>query len=190
VGVGSSQAAEGQADENLAAAGGASNGSHPHLAPQRYVVVVLKFFADLESMPDSPRLYLKVSTRMPPCIAVGGGPVTKLGSYTLNVEVCNKGKGAANRVRIGMTGIEHIERLGTLTPGDKPEKFNWPLEDQAAYKAAPSNPTVTVEYLDDQGCTYEQVGPLNVKRHADATFTYEGGNLEAPRPINSPSMSY
>lgn len=139
---------------------------------------------------DVPRLYLKVITNTPGFMAVGSGPIAKLGSYLLNLEIQNKGRGTANKVRLVMTGAKHFERLGTLTPGDKPVKFTWSLEDQEAYRMAPQFPAVKVEYSDDEGTLYEQIGALQAKQHSDGTYTYEGGNLEAPRAIDSVSLPY
>jgi hypothetical protein len=68
---------------------------------------------------DAARLYLNVKTHSPVFAGVVGS-IQKLGSYSLILEIQNKGRGAANRVRAAMTGATHAERLGTLTPGDKP----------------------------------------------------------------------
>ena len=139
---------------------------------------------------DAPRLYLDVKTRQPGFIASDGGPVTKLGSYSLIVEVQNKGRGAANKVRLVMSGAAHVKRLGTLTPGDKPVKFTWSLEDQEAYRIAPQFPAMRIEYIDDDGVMFAQVGALQSKRNSDATYTYSGGNLEAPQIIETFTVPY
>ena len=139
---------------------------------------------------DAPRLYLKVTTNTPRFAAFGSGPVTKLGTYSLKLEIQNKGRGAANKVRAVMTGANHLERLGTLTPGDKPVIFTWSLEDQDAYRMALQFPMVRIEYIDDDGTVYEQIGALQAKQHSDGTYTYQGGNLEAPRVIKSSTISY
>lgn len=139
---------------------------------------------------DAARLYLKVKTNTPGFIAVGSGPIAKLGSYSLTLEIQNKGRGAANKVRAVMTGAKHLERLGTLTPGDKPVRFTWSIEGQDAYRTAPQFPAVRIEYVDDEGTSYEQIGALQAKQHSDGTYTYEGGNLEAPRLIDAVTVPY
>jgi hypothetical protein len=143
---------------------------------------------------DAPRLYLNVKTNSPGFVGVlapgSRKPVQKLGSYSLALELQNKGRGAANKVRAVMTGALHVERLGTLTPGEKPVKFTWSLEDQPAYRTAPQFPAVRVEYIDDEGRAYEQVGPLQVRQLSDGTYTYSGGNLEAPRAIEACTIPY
>ncbi len=110
-----------------------------------------------------PRLYLKVSIVHPAIFATSTTPVRKIGSYRLGVKVWNKGRGAANKVRVAMTGTNHVTRLGTIAPGDDPRTFEWSLEDQEAYLASSARPTVTVEYLDDDGVAYRQSGPLMAK---------------------------
>jgi len=140
--------------------------------------------------PGRPRLYLNVKTKLPGFIGVGSGPIQKLGSYSLILEIQNKGRGAANKVRAVMGGATHIERLGTLTPGDKPVKFTWSLEDQQAYRQTPQFPAVRIEYVDDDGTIYEQIGALQAKQHSDGTYTYSGGNLEAPRVIEAATVPY
>jgi len=61
---------------------------------------------------------LTVKTKSPGFIGFGSGQkIQKLGSYSLILEIQNKGRGAANKVRAVMAGATHIERLGTLTPG-------------------------------------------------------------------------
>lgn len=80
------------------------------------------------------------------------------GTYSLGVEVHNKGRGAANKLRAVMTGATHIERRGTLTPGDKPLTFTWSLEDQAAYRPAPQFLAERIEYVDYDGVVFEQIG--------------------------------
>jgi hypothetical protein len=137
-----------------------------------------------------PRLYLDLRTIQPRFIAVGSGPVTKLGAYSMGATVKNKGKGPANRVRVYMPGTNHVERLGTLEPNGPEIKFNWSLEDQQIYKEPPTLPIVCVEYVDDDGVKYRQTGPLERRDHSDGTHHYSGNSLEAPIQIDSFVVAY
>jgi hypothetical protein len=136
-----------------------------------------------------PRLYLNVQVVTPGFMAVGNGPVHKIGTYKLRFELWNKGKGAANKVRVAMGGMSHVQRLGTVAPRDKPLKFTWELETERAYHEPPDEPAVVVEYLDDDGIVYRQRGPLQIKNLSGA-FGYEGGNLESPEPVAECLITY
>jgi hypothetical protein len=136
-----------------------------------------------------PRLYLNVQVVTPLSMAVGNGPVNKIGTYKLRFELSNKGKGAANKVRVAMGGMSHVQRLGTIAPRDKPLKFTWELETERAYHEPPNEPAVVVEYLDDDGIVYRQKGPLQIKSLSGA-FGYEGGNLESPEPVAESFITY
>jgi TIR domain len=136
-----------------------------------------------------PRLYLSVTTPEPGWIAFGSGPVTKLGSYRLVLEIQNKGKGAANRVRVAMEGIGTVQKLGTLAPRDKALKFVWELEKEPAFRTPPDPAVVIVECIDDDGVAYRQIGHLQV-RPVSGGYGYSGGNLEAPETVAEPQIAY
>jgi DNA-binding transcriptional LysR family regulator len=129
-----------------------------------------------------PRLHLKVTTNEPPALAISGGPMA-VGDYRLNLELSNKGKGPANKVRLAITGMAGVKRLGTIAEGDPPLKFDWELKGEKAHTTAQDEPAITVEYADDDGVVYHQVGPLQVKS-VYRGFGYSGGNLEAPERVD------
>mgnify|MGYP001298870518 CR=1 FL=1 len=131
-----------------------------------------------------PRLNAAVKIITPGFIAVGSGPLTKLGNYRIGFELWNSGKGIANKVRVAVTGMNTVQRFQALDVGAKyAAKFAWDLEAQPAYRTQPQFPALIVEYEDDQGAKYEQRGLLNVKRLSDGTHHYEGDGLGPPQQI-------
>ncbi len=138
---------------------------------------------------DTPRLYLNVKTNLPGFIGVGSSPTQKLGSYSLILEIQNKGRGAANKVRAVMAGATHIERLGTLTPGDKPvrspghSKINRLTESRRNFPWSELSISTTTEPSTNRSEPFKQ-------RSVPMERTYVGGNLEAPRAIEAATVPY
>lgn len=132
-----------------------------------------------------PRLNTTTKTIQPGFIGVGGGPMTKIGTYKIGFEVVNIGKGIANDVRLIVSGMATIERIQALPTGARNAvKFDWNLEEQQAFKVQVDKPFVRVEYADDDGVKYAQTGMLNVKASSGGFF-YEGSGLGPPQPIDA-----
>jgi hypothetical protein len=131
-----------------------------------------------------PRLNVKTNTIQPGFIGIGGGSITKLGTYKIGFELVNIGKGIANDVRFTVSEMATVENIQALPPGVRGAvKFAWNLEEQQALRVKVENPFVRVEYADDEGFKYRQSGMLSVKA-SDGGFFYEGSGLGPPHPID------
>lgn len=106
------------------------------------------------------------------------------GTLSLKGVLRNENNNAANKTRVGVSAVNNIVRLGTVTHGDGPIEVAFRYDNEELRTMQVQFPAITVEYLNDRGQKVQQIGRL-IASPADASgrYTYEGQGLDAPHMV-------
>jgi len=122
-----------------------------------------------------PRLQLRMKTEY-----VSGGA-----QMVLSGVLRNENGNPAVKVRVFMSGVEGVTRLGTVTIGDGDLPVSIRYDNQPARTQRAQFPVVIVQYLADDGTKVQQVGELDASgSDASGRYTYNLLGLGPPRAID------
>lgn len=95
-------------------------------------------------------------------LRIGGGISGSGGSYLVGT-LKNVGRGVARNPRLTLPGLGNVELDALVKPGETLELQRIRYDDKPVYTERLTDPTFTVEFEDESGIRYKQVGEVEQK---------------------------